>query len=382
MYASLPYVERPEDAGFDAAGMERAYQVIEEFIADRRIPGAVALVGRTDRILRPRAFGCRAWLPKEEPNAIDTLYDCASLTKVVVTAPLVWSLLDRGALRLDDPVALFLPQFAAAQGGQPDAAARETVTIRHLLTHTSGLPGWTPLYQQGSGWDEIVTAVCHTPFEYPAGEKVLYSCLGYILLGEVIRVAYGRPLDQVARESLFQPLHMAGACYNPGDDLRPRIAPTERVEGEVIHGVVHDENARGMGGVSGNAGLFATAEDLARFARMILSRGALGGDGAGSRLFSEAVVTEAARDHTPRLNESRGLGWVVKGAHPHSAAGDLFSAQSFGHTGFTGTSLWFDPVRDLFAILLTNSVHPTRDNVAHRRLRPLFHNAVAAAMRS
>src|SRR5690606_2035000 len=125
------------------------------------------------------------------------------------------------------------------------------------------------------------------------------------------------------------------------------------------HGVVHDENARGMGGVSGNAGLFATAEDLARFARMILSRGALGGDGAGSRLFSEAVVTEAARDHTPRLNESRGLGWVVKGAHPHSAAGDLFSAQSFGHTGFTGTSLWFDPVRDLFAILLTNSVHPT-----------------------
>lgn len=371
-------VKNPEELGFDPLYLERAFQLIEAFIMRGEIPGATVCVGSSQGMVPVRAFGYRSIEPEQTPALVDTIYDCASLTKVVVTTTLALLLIESGRMRLDDPVVLFIDEFA--KDGSflvSDTERRRSVTIGHLLTHTSGLPAWAPLFHGEQGWGAAIRKVCSTPLAYEPGTKVLYSCLGFILLGEIIRRLTQAPLDILAAEYVFRPLGMADSLYTPPAHLLHRVAPTEREHGVILHGVVHDENARSMGGVAGNAGLFSTAEDLARFAIMILR----GGRAGQHQVLSRASIATATRDHTPRLNESRGLGWQIKGERAFSSAGDLFSPKSFGHTGFTGTSLWIDPVQDLFAVLLTNRVHPSRDNRSHIRLRPLFHNAVAAAKR-
>lgn len=392
--------DRPADLGFDPAALERAFGVVHRFVQEERIPGAVTTVGSSAGALYPRAYGYRMLVPHRDPVAVDTLFDCASLTKAVVTTTLALMLIEAGVVRLDDAVAQFLPEFVEL-GPEPAKKEKSQVTLRHLLTHTSGLRAWAPLYEDPpekeltegpsaselssstpaesralAPADRIVRRIFRQPLACPPGAVVEYSCLGFILLGEIIRRLQGAPLDVLARRSIFVPLKMKDAGFNPAPELHERVAATELVDGVPLVGVVHDENARAMGGVSGNAGLFATAEDLCRFAVMLLQKGRLG----ERRLLSPAAIQEATRDHTGHLGASRGLGWIVKGAAPKSSAGDLFSPESFGHTGFTGTSLWIDPVRGIFAVLLTNRVHPTRANDAHIRLRPLFHNAVAAAV--
>lgn len=399
----------------DPNRLEPAYRVIRRFVDARKIPGAVALVGSSDQMLPPFAYGLTSWEPDAAPVTADTLYDCASLTKVVVTTTLTLRYVEEGRLHLDEPVARYVPEFlegavldppfdvtpflpgarraatspkpARDRGEltavpQPNALGRvtsrevrEAVTLRHLLTHTSGLPAWRPLYQAGTSREELLKALCTTPLEAFPGTRVCYSCLGFILLGVALERIGGTRLDRLAQEQIFAPLAMADSMFAPPRELRRRIAPTERVNGRLIHGVVHDENARALGGVSGNAGLFATAPDLGRFAQMLLGRG----QGA-PRLLSAASIAAATRNYTAEISpEGRGLGWLLKGKAA-SPAGDLFGPGSFGHTGFTGTSIWIDPAADLFAVLLTNRVYPSRENQAHLDLRPLFHNALAAAL--
>lgn len=342
-----------------------AFCRIEESLERGEIPGAAAVVGWGGR----EASFCAGDAVKTEelmiPASVETIYDCASLTKVVVTLPLVLRLIDRGEVGLDDPVSRYLGDFAAE--GKAD------VTVRHLLTHTSGLPAHVKLY--GHGWtrEQIVAEVMRQPKGYATGTQMVYSDLGFIALGELAAAVYGCPLDEAARRYVFEPLGMAESLFCPGEELRPRIAATEFVpeEGAYRWGAVHDENAYAMGGVSGHAGLFSTASDLAKYARMWLN----GGDG----LLSERIVSCAVRSHTQGLPEAnRGLGWVLKGDR-WDASGERMSARSYGHTGFTGTSLWIDPELGLYAVLLTNRVHFGREQSV-ARLRREFHDAAAAAV--
>lgn len=360
----------------DPDRLERAFGVVERFVQEGRIPGAVALVGLRDQVYGPRAYGWAAIEPERRPMEAGTLFDLASLTKVVATAAVAWRLLDEGVIRLDDPVRAFLPEYGAEDRGA-SRAWKDQVTLRHLLTHTSGIAAWEPLYKVTGTPEDRMRRLLRYPLQHRPGDHVVYSCLGFILLGRILAVVTGRPLDQLARAMVFEPLGMKETGFCPPESARARAAATEYAPdlGHILVGIVHDENARALGGVAGNAGLFSTAVDLARFAQEVLQ--ALRGEEA---LWSQAVMQLATRSLTPGLEEERGLGWMVSGGQPFSSAGDLFSPRSFGHTGFTGTSLWVDPERELFAVLLTNRVHPSRENRAHLRLRPLFHNAVAAAV--
>ncbi|MGI6610015.1 MAG: serine hydrolase domain-containing protein [Limnochordia bacterium] len=357
----------PEKAGLDPNQLNYAYQTVERWSEARKIPGAVLAIGRHGILVGPRAIGLASLEPEEKPLRPDALYDLASVTKVVATTTCALMLIEHGAMRLDDPVSFFLPEFK-----------HETVAIRHLLTHSSGLPAWRPLYQSNATPQEMISTLMQLPLEYETGQRVVYSCLGYILLAQVIEHVSATPLDELARTEVFAPLGMLDTMYRPDAQRRQRAVPTERDSrtGQFKQGVVHDENAFGLGGVSGNAGLFSTAADTAIFCQMLLNKGCYG----ATRILSPAMVGLATANHTGHLNDSRGLGWVIKGHHRWSSAGDLFSPSSFGHTGFTGTSLWIDPVCDLFLVLLTNGVHPAREAAQHIRLRPLVANAVASAI--
>lgn len=356
----------PEDLGLDPGQLNRAYGVLERFVAEERIPGIVALVGDSSGMLAPYTSGWASLIPEKVPVTQDHLFDMASVTKVVATTTAVLQLVERGVWRLDDRVAQFWPEF------------RTELTLRRLLTHTSGLPAWLPVYKEARGPEEYRRKLAEVALKYKPGTHVEYSCLGFLILGGLVEEVTGQPFDAYCRENIFEPLSMADTLFNPQGSYKARCAATEQKQedGLPLQGEVHDENARVRGGVAGNAGLFSTAYDMGLFCQALLNGGALN----GRRILSRATVELATMDHTAHLNESRGLGWVVKGTRTHSSAGDLLSPRAYGHTGFTGTSVWIDPENDLFVVLLTNRVHPTRENSNHIRLRALFHNAVAAAL--
>ncbi|MCR4403075.1 MAG: beta-lactamase family protein [Firmicutes bacterium] len=345
--------------------------LLEESCASGEIPGAAWVFGRRDGVAGVGACGFAIVNPERRRMTVDTVFDLASVTKCVATATGAMILIERGRMRLDDGVKEFVPEFGAA--------GKESVTIRHLLTHTSGLPAWADLYLHASSPADMIARICRMPLEYEPGSRVVYSCLGFIVLGEVVSRVAGQSLDAFVRAEVFAPLGMSDTCFNPPEGMRTRIAATEHCKwrGRVLIGEVHDENAFAMGGVSGNAGLFSTVRDLAVFCRMFLGEGSLG----GVRVLSPAAVRAMTRDYTGhRLGESRGLGWVVRGEGALSSAGDLMSARAYGHTGFTGTSVWIDPELDVFAVLLTNRVHFGRSCEAHIKLRPRFHNAVVGLL--
>ncbi|MDI7248206.1 MAG: serine hydrolase domain-containing protein [Bacillota bacterium] len=349
----------------------RVEDLLEEACALGEIPGAAWAFGTGSGIVGWGACGFAMVHPEKRPMRPDTLFDLASVTKCVATATATMLLIERGMMRLDDPVAEFIPGFAES--------GKENVTIRHLLTHTSGLPAWADLYLRASSPQDMIAGISKMPLEHEPGSKVVYSCLGFIILGEVVGRVAGRPMDALLADEVFAPLGMADTCFNPPEAARGRAAATENCKwrGRVLVGEVHDENAFAMGGVSGNAGLFSTARDLAVFCQMLLGEGSLG----GVRVLSPATVRAMTRDHTgARLGECRGLGWAVRGDGVVSSAGDLMSPRAFGHTGFTGTSIWIDPELDIFAVLLTNRVHFGRDNESHIRLRPRFHNVVVSLL--
>ncbi|HEY7514165.1 MAG TPA: serine hydrolase, partial [Vicinamibacteria bacterium] len=357
-----------EDVGFTAEGWEAVARVVQAFVEKGAFPGAVLAVGREGRLAPVRPFGRLSYEGGAAETRADTIYDLASLTKVVATTTMAMILVDEGRVDLDAPVASFLPAF---KGG-----AKDRVTLRHLLTHSSGLDWWKPLYEEISGREAYVDRIERMDLAYEPGTRSLYSDLGTILLGEVLERVSGESLDAFAARHVFEPLGMRDTLFRPGPELLPRIAPTEREpwRGRLLRGEVHDANAYAMGGVAPHAGLFGTAPDLARFAQMLLN----GGVYDHRRIVSRATLERFTRS-AGISGSRRGLGWDTWS--PGSSAGTLFSPRSFGHTGFTGTSLWIDPDRGLFLILLTNRVHPTRENDAIRRARPAVADAVIRALR-
>jgi CubicO group peptidase (beta-lactamase class C family) len=352
-------------SGFDPARLDRAWDLLRESVDRGDIPGAVAVVGRRGRPdVGPVAFGRAAIRPEPRPMAPDTIFDLASLTKVVGTAMACWASIERGRLRLDDEVRALLPAFAT-----------RGVRVRHLLTHTAGLPAWRDLRAAGSDPAERRAAVLREPTERPPDQRVVYSDLGFITLGALLEAVSGQPLPELARREVFEPLAMTETRWLPPAAWLPRIAATEWADdlGSWAWGRVHDENARALGGVAGHAGLFSTAADLARLGRSLLA--------GGAGVLSPRSVALMSVNATPHLNEDRTLGWQARGRGGNSA-GDLLTEAAFGHTGFTGTTIWIDPHLGLYAVLLTNRVHLGRgpSTAAILRLRPRFHNAVVAAM--
>ncbi len=337
--------------------------VVAEDIAENRLPGAVVLVARDGRLFWRKAYGTRALEPVREQMTVDTIFDVASLTKVVATATSIMILIEQGKVRLADPVSRYIPELKGD--------GRERITIEHLLTHRSGYAPDFDLRERWTGYDEAIKRLFREPLRTPPGSRFLYSDIGFIALGEVVRRVSGLPLDQFAKRNIFRPLRMNDTTFVPPGRLKSRIAPTERrrgqmsylgdtgenagPEGEVwLRGQVHDPTAYRMNGVAGHAGLFSTVNDLFIYCQMILN----GGQYKGVRVLSPLSVAEMTR---PRLvsenGATRGLGWDINSRFS-SNRGDLFPLGSFGHTGFTGTSIWIDPASQMFVVFLSNRVHP------------------------
>ncbi len=360
---------RAEEAGFRPDAIAAVDQVVKDAVERRAFPGGVVAVGHQGALAHLAAFGKQTYDADATPVDERTIYDLASLTKVIVTTTMAMILVDEGKLDLDKPVSAFIPAF---KGGLKDK-----VTVRHLLTHSGGQAGGvTYLYKDVKGKEAYVKYIAGLDLLYEPGTKTLYTDLGEILLGEVLERVAGQDLESFAKERIFGPLGMTDTTFRPAPALLPRIAPTENDpwRGRVVRGEVHDENAFAMGGVAPHAGLFGTAGDVARFAQMLLYGGVFEHQRIVSRETVEKFTTRAGL--VP--DSSRALGWDTPSEN--SSAGDLFGPRSFGHTGFTGTSMWMDPDRGLFVVLLTNRVHPTRENNAIRDVRRAVADAVVRGL--
>ena len=353
--ATTPEKPPTSIAGFDLARLSRIDAVVTESIANRETPGAVVLVGRGDTIVFRKAYGQRATAPVAEPMTLDTIFDVASLTKVVATTTAAMILLEEGRIRLIDPVAKYVPEFGKY--------GKDRITIRDLMTHMSGL---RPDVDLGDPWEGHDTAIRLGTEEVPLappGRRFVYSDINYFMLGEIVERVTKMKLDVFTRERLFQPLAMRDTMFNPARSLYGRIAPTQPA---TLRGVVHDPTARRMGGVAGHAGLFSTAADLAIFCRMLLD----GGTAGGARVLSPLAIERMTSPASPAGEANiRGLGWDVDSAFS-SNRGEFLPLGSFGHTGFTGTSLWVDPASRVFVVFLSNRVHPDgRGDVTPLRAR-------------
>ena len=354
---------KPESVAVSSLRLAQMDAVINAEIAQHHLPGAVVLVARKGRVIWDKSYGSRAVEPTREPMTVDTIFDLASLTKVVATATSIMILVERGKLRIADPVSLYIPELKGE--------GREHITIEELLTHRSGYPPDFDLRERWTGYDEAIKHLIKEPLRNPPGTRFTYSDIGFIALGEVVKRVSGMPLDQFAKQNIFQPLGMRDTTFLPSAALRARIAPTEKrrgqlsylgdtpvnagAEGEVwLRGQVHDPTSYRMGGIAGHAGLFSTAKDLAIYCQMILNGGSYG----SVRILSPLSVAEMTR---PRLvsntGGTRGLGWDINTSFS-SNRGELFPLGSFGHTGFTGTSIWIDPSSETFVVFLSNRVHP------------------------
>lgn len=325
----------------------RVDPIVQEAAQSGLIPGAVLVVGHNSQVVYRKAYGFRSLVPNKQPMTPDTIFDVASLTKVVATTPCIMKLFEEGKLRIDDPVIKYLPEFL---GGKSD------ITIRLLMTHFSG---FQPDFDLGSRWSGYETglqkALAEKPIA-PPGSRFIYSDTNFILLGEIVRRLSGMSLADYARQTVYGPLGMTDTGFLPGPALKSRIAPTEKdpETGMPLWGVVHDPRSRYMGGIAGHAGLFSTADDLAIYASMMLADGQSG----GKHVFSPLTIKKFTEPATPADQPIlRGLGWDIDSSYS-SNRGELFPIGSYGHTGYTGTSVWIDPTTNSFVILLTNVVHP------------------------
>ena len=344
----------------------RLEHTLQQAMRDSAFPGAVALVGSRDGVLAEASVGHLDAADPTVPND-RTLWDLASLTKVVGMTSGVERLVQEGRIDLDAPVQRYLPEWTGPN--------KDRVTVRHLLTHSSGLPAWRPLYKEASTPAQALALVFATPLDTLPGTRMVYSDLGAILMGQIVNRVTGTTFDKYVTRQVFRPLGMLETMWMPKASLRPRIAPTEVDPWRQRHlrGEVHDENAFALGGISSHAGLFSTARDLSRLARMYLNHGRLDGvqilDSATIELFT-------ARPNSSLSN--RALGWEKPNGS--NSAGHRMSPAAFGHTGFTGTSFWVDPGNDLFVILLTNRVNPTRQNTKIGQVRIAVADAVLGAI--
>jgi uncharacterized protein YbbC (DUF1343 family) len=359
---------RAGDAPPDLRKLEAIEPLVTEAIGEKKLPGAVVLVGRGDRILYQKAIGHRTLVPDPEPMTLDTIFDLASLTKVVATTTSVMILIEEGKVRLNDRVSVYVPGF--------ERYGKADITIRHLMTHVSGLRPDVDLAEMWSGSETAIgLAIEEVPASAP-GERFVYSDINYFLLGDIVQRVSRMPLDRFAQTRIFEPLGMKDTAFRPAAALRRRIAPTESCtplgwpchgpDMSMLRGTVHDPTARRMGGVAGHAGLFSTAADLAVFCRMLLD----GGVYRGARILSPLAVAKMTTQATgPGERNVRGLGWDMDSTFS-SNRGELLPIGSFGHTGFTGTSLWLDPATRMFVVFLSNRVHPDgRGDVTPLRAR-------------
>lgn len=383
-----PRESDPALAGMNADSLAVLDQVVLAALADSAASGAALAVVRRGQLVRLRGYGRLDWDPEAPRVTPASIFDLASLTKVVGTTTAVLVLAERGLLDLDDPVARHVPWWT---GGDP---AKARVTLRDLLLHKAGLPPFRRFFLEMEGRRAYEDAIARTPLDHPPGDRTVYSDIGLMTAAFVAEAVSGTPLDDFLQAEAWRPLGMADTGFRPAPALWDRVATTELDEsyrGLHVHGVVHDENAYAVGGVAGHAGLFSSARDLAVFAQMMLDRGVAGPCRADAEssvpcnrprfrpvaVFGPGWVDRATRPPSP-AESSRALGWDTPS--DRSSAGDYFTRDAFGHTGYTGTSIWMDPVLDLAVVLLTNRVNPTRDNVKHVPLRRRVHDLAATAV--
>lgn len=356
--AGLP-LAKPADVGMNAATLDRLDPTLQDAIRAGNAPGAVCIVGHKGRIVYRKAFGYRSLEPTKTPMTVDTVFDMASLTKVTATAPSIMKLVEQGRLTLKTDIEDVWPAYAANDKGN--------ITIRQLLTHTAGLsPGhgffakygsrnqgrhvWDPAFKPA--YTDAMADLAAASLRYTPDSQFQYSDDGFMTLGEVVRRISGEPLNVFAKKNIFEPLGMKETTFLPGPELRKRAAPTEKRWGAFLQGEVHDPSSWALGGVAGHAGLFSTADDLARYCQMYLNGGKLD----GKRVLGEATVRAMTSPASPEGLPTRGLGWDLSSGY--TRRGDLFSNQSFGHTGWTGTEVWVDKPSQTFIVLLTNRNHP------------------------
>jgi CubicO group peptidase (beta-lactamase class C family) len=346
----------PDDVGMDAGRLRLAGTVIREAIGRKEFPGAVLLVARKGKVVLREAFGESQWVPTPKPMAADMIFDLASMTKPIATATSIMILAERGRLSLWDRVKMFVPEFSMYRnaGGVKGDDAR----LWHLLSHTSGLPAYTDADEAAKilgrpcSTEALVDYIAKLKKNAPPGGDFVYSCLGYITLAGIVRKTTGQTIADFAAENIFTPLGMADTSFAPSANARERCVPTLVIDGRPLVGVVHDPLARLQGGVSGNAGLFSTADDLAVFSQMILHKG----EWNGRRILSPLAVERMTSVYPKASWTGRGLGWDFSSVYA-SPGGDIFGPGSFGHSGFTGTSIWIDPETETVVIFLTNSIH-------------------------
>jgi CubicO group peptidase (beta-lactamase class C family) len=357
---------KPSAVGMSNRLGPRLDSVIKAAIADHATPGATIAVARRGKLLLLKGYGHTDWAAGAAHTTDSTMYDMASLTKVVATTTAAMILEEEGKLDLNRTVASYLPEY--------DVPDKRAITVRMLLTHTSGIRSNFPLWKDAKGRAQYFAGMVTFPLVREPGSAAEYTDWNMVLMQFIVERLTGQTLDQFVQARVFGPLGMRDTQYNPPESLKPRIAPTETEDfrGGQVWGVVHDETAWALGGVSGNAGLFSSARDLAVFVQMLLNGGSYG----GVQLIKPSTVARWTARQRP--DASRALGWDTPS--PQSSAGRFFSPRSFGHTGFTGTSIWADPEKELFVVLLTNRVNPTRDNTKIGPLRRAVADVVQQAV--
>ena len=347
-----------------------AYDVLENAVNDSVFPGAQIAIIRRGELIASKSFGRQTYNPASPKITAETLYDMASVTKVAATTLVAMRLWEKNKLVLDIPIKSYLPEYG---GGEKD-----NVTLRHLLTHSSGSHWWIDLWNKASNKEEAYKYIYGLPLDFSPGDSMIYSDLGLVLIMDILETVTGSTLNRLAYRAIYRPMGMKNTMFNPPKTLLSRIAPTEiggSMNRALIHGDVHDENTHFLGGVSSQAGLFSTAEDMAALAQMLIN----GGIYRHRRFFKPATIQEwTMRQHITESSD-RALGWDTP-SDKASSAGDYFSKESYGHMGFTGTSFWVDPKREVAIILLTNRVHPTRDRGGMYQVRRNFHNEAMKAI--
>ncbi len=342
---SLP-AGQPAELGISPERLTRLDGVIQASIDAEEIPGAVLLVARRGKTVYRKAFGLRSKEPEVEQMTVDSIFDVASLTKVIATATSIMILVEEGRIALNEPVSDFIPNFARR--------GKEKVTLLHLLTHHSGLRPDLDLLPKWEGYDRAIELACRERLVSDPGEKFIYSDINYVLLGEVVHRVSGMTLDKFAGQRIFKPLGMIDTGFLPVPEKKERLVPTILRDGEMLRGKVHDPTAARMGGVAGNAGVFSTADDIAIWAQMLLN----GGDYRGVRILSPLGALKMSTPQEARSSPDwRGAGFDIE-TRFSTVRGDLFPTGSFGHTGYTGTSVWLDPYTETIVILLTSRLHP------------------------
>lgn len=338
--------------------------VVESAIMNHAFPGAQILIWKDGKTIYEKPYGHFTYDENSPDVTVSTLYDLASVTKVIATTTATMICYDRKLFSLDDPVVRYIPEFGVN--------GKDKITIKNLLLHNTGLPAWKKFYEFCTSADEVLNDIYSSKLEYPTGEKTVYSDLGIITLAKIIEKVTGKRFDEFCKEEIFTPLKMNSTLFNPPDSLKSFCAPTEvdnYWRNKLLQGEVHDETSAMLNGVAGHAGLFSTASDIAKLMAVLVNEGKCNG-----KTF---INSETVKLFTTRYSDqsSRALGWDTK-SETGSSAGDFFSPNSFGHTGYTGTSVWVDPERKLFVVFLTNRVYPTRENTKILKVRPELHNAV------